>query len=101
MSSVIFVKARPNSKFNQIRVLDLDTTANLFNFCKNLPAICLEVNIKAQNQDNQANVKLIEILSDFFKVSKKDIEIISGNTGKLKQIQINCDQSFLLFKLNK
>ncbi len=48
----------------------------------------LKIRISAPPVDGAANKELIKVLSKFFGVSKSDIEIVSGETSKLKQIRI-------------
>lgn len=38
--------------------------------------------------DGKANERLVEILSDFFLIPKKNIHLISGETSKLKTVQL-------------
>lgn len=48
----------------------------------------LKIKIKSPPVDGAANAELIELLSKTFSVSKSEIEIIAGQTSKLKQIKI-------------
>lgn len=48
----------------------------------------LRVRIAAPPVDGAANEELIRTLSRAFKVPKRDIEILSGHTSKLKQVRI-------------
>ncbi len=49
----------------------------------------LKIRIAAPPVDGAANAELIKILAKEFKVSKSKIEIISGQTSKLKQIKMS------------
>lgn len=46
------------------------------------------IELKSQPIDNQANKELIEILSDYFKIPKKNIKIIAGENYRKKIIEI-------------
>ena len=48
----------------------------------------LKIKLKSPPVDNAANEELISFLSDKLKVSKRNIEIVSGHTGKRKNILI-------------
>jgi uncharacterized protein len=48
----------------------------------------LKVRIASPPVDGAANAELIKILAKTFGVSKSEVEIISGQTSKLKQIKI-------------
>ena len=48
----------------------------------------LRVRIAAPPVDGAANEELIRTLARTFKVPKRDIEILSGHTSKLKQVRI-------------
>lgn len=49
----------------------------------------LKVRIAAPPVDGAANAELIKILAGTFGVSKNQIEILSGQTSKTKQVKIN------------
>ncbi|HEC88976.1 MAG TPA: YggU family protein [Thermoplasmatales archaeon] len=49
---------------------------------------CIEVKVKSPPSGNKANNEVIEILSIFFGISNRDVEIISGSHGRLKQVLI-------------
>jgi uncharacterized protein len=48
----------------------------------------LKVRIASPPVDGAANVELIKVLAKTFGVSKSEVEIISGQTSKSKQIKI-------------
>jgi uncharacterized protein len=48
----------------------------------------LKVRIASPPVDGAANSELIKLLSKQFGVSKSEVEIVSGQTSKLKQIRI-------------
>ena len=44
--------------------------------------------LKAKPIDGEANKNLIQILSDYFKIAKKDIIILKGGNWRFKTIEI-------------
>lgn len=48
----------------------------------------LKIRLSALPVDGAANVELVKLLSKKFGVSKREVEIISGETAKTKQIKI-------------
>lgn len=48
----------------------------------------LKVRVAAPPVDGAANAELIKLLSKTFEVSKSNVEIISGETSKTKQVKI-------------
>lgn len=49
----------------------------------------LKVRIAAPPVDGVANVELVKLLAKTFAVSKSQVEILSGETSKTKQIKIS------------
>ncbi|MDH4128466.1 MAG: DUF167 domain-containing protein [Spirochaetota bacterium] len=70
---ILKVKIVPNSSKNQLSLL----------------AEHLKINIIAPALENRANQELIKYLAKTFKLKKKDIQIISGEKVKFKQLFIN------------
>jgi len=61
----------------------------------------LKVRIASPPVDGAANAELIKLLAKTFKVSKSDVEILSGGASKTKQIQVkNSGKEFFLNDLN-
>jgi uncharacterized protein len=48
-----------------------------------------KVKLTAPPIDGEANKALIEILADYFGVSKSSVEIIGGKTARTKIVEIN------------
>lgn len=48
----------------------------------------LKIRLSAPPVDGAANIELIKLLSKKFGVSKREVEILSGETAKTKQIRI-------------
>ncbi len=70
----INVHVKPNSK------IPLITKTGTFSF---------DVKVDVPATENKANVRLIQILSDYFGVSKSSIRIIHGLRGKNKVVLIS------------
>ena len=49
---------------------------------------CLKIKVTAPPVDNQANTKLCELLAKLAGVGKKQVAVISGHKGRVKQIKI-------------
>jgi len=49
----------------------------------------LRVRIAAPPVDGAANEELIRLLAKTFAVSKRDVSVLSGRTGKIKQVRID------------
>jgi uncharacterized protein len=48
----------------------------------------LKIKLNSPPVDGEANKELIALLAKIFQVSKSDVEIIGGQTSKLKQVKI-------------
>jgi len=51
----------------------------------------LKVKIHAPPEKGKANQEVINLLSEYFKVSKSKIKILKGQTSKNKQIEVEFD----------
>ena len=49
---------------------------------------CLKIKVTAPPVDNQANIKLCELLAERVRVAKKQVEVIGGHKGRVKQVRI-------------
>ena len=49
---------------------------------------CLKMRITAPPVDNQANIKLCELLAKRVGVGKKQVAVIGGHKGRVKQVRI-------------
>ncbi len=45
--------------------------------------------LKASPQKNKANLELIDLIANYFQISKSRVKIITGKTAKTKLIEIN------------
>lgn len=70
---LIQIKVVPNSSKNQLSLLDT----------------ILKINITAPAVENKANKELVQFLAKLLNVSKSDIQIVSGEKGKQKQIYLS------------
>jgi uncharacterized protein (TIGR00251 family) len=48
----------------------------------------LKVQLNAPPVDGEANAALIELMAKTFGIKKKDVEIVSGETGRRKRIRL-------------
>ncbi len=67
------VRAKPTGKRNRL---------------VNISASALEVELAAKPQNGEANAELIDYLSDILHVRKRDIELISGDKSRDKQLLV-------------
>lgn len=68
------VKARPQAPVNRFRgPLGVDT---------------FKVDIAATPEGGQANAELVRFLADEFEVNRAQVEILSGETSKIKTVRI-------------
>ena len=50
---------------------------------------CLKIKVTAPPVDNQANTKLCELLAKLVGVGKKQVAVISGHRGRVKQVRVS------------
>jgi uncharacterized protein len=48
----------------------------------------MKVRIAAPPVDGEANTELIKLLSRYFNVAKRDIELVSGMTSRMKKVRV-------------
>jgi uncharacterized protein len=70
---LISVKVTTNAKKNEVRQVKFGTYA---------------VRLKAKPINDQANELLVEILAEYFKVSRKEIKIVSGRRTTHKRVAV-------------
>ena len=80
---LLFAKVTPNSSKNK--------TGEVFIDKKNQEH--LKINICAVPEDDKANEELIKFLSKTFKIPKSKIEILRGNTSRIKVLKIYSETS--------
>jgi len=69
----ITVKAKPRARKNEVL---------------KLPDGTFQVSVSSPPVDDKANEKIIELLAEYFHTPKRGITIVSGNTSKIKIIEI-------------
>ncbi len=69
----LYIKAQPNSSKTEFREILED---------------CVKLKINAQAIEGEANRELIKFLAKLFKVSKSEVEIISGEISKRKKVKL-------------
>jgi len=70
----IFVKVKPNASINEVVLIDNNH---------------LEVSLTAPAEKGKANIALIKLLSQYFKVAPSAISIIKGAKNRQKVLAIN------------
>lgn len=55
-----------------------------FNIWRN----CIEIKVKSLAKENKANEEVIEKISNYFNILKKDVYIVSGEKGREKIVSI-------------
>ncbi|UOQ74313.1 DUF167 domain-containing protein [Hymenobacter cellulosilyticus] len=73
MPVILHLKAKPNSRQNQLVVGDDGS---------------LTVRLKAPAQDGKANACLLAYLAEVFGVSKSGVELLSGHTAPFKKVRL-------------
>jgi len=70
---VLSITAKPNAKKSEIVGIFNDT---------------LKIALKAPATEGKANHELIKFLSSYFKIPKTEIQLLTGQTGRIKRVQI-------------
>ena len=73
----IFVKVKPKAKENKIEKID---------------NLSYKVSVAEEPKSGKANLAIIRLLSDYFKVPSKDIRLISGFSSRNKIFEIKEDE---------
>ena len=82
---ILFIRLTPNSSKDEI----LGYTDEY-----------IKIKISAPPNENKANKKLIEFISEYFDVSKSNIELVSGDKSRLKKVLIkNIKEEFVKQKI--
>ena len=76
--TVLNVQLTPNSSKNQF-----------LGYCEDF----IKIKVSAPPNENKANKKLIEFLSDIFDVGKSNISFVSGEKSRIKKILIKNNRS--------
>lgn len=67
-----------------VKVIAKSSKSEVEGFVENV----LKVKVRAPKDKGKANLELIGLLADYYKIPKSNIEIISGKTSPLKKIRI-------------
>lgn len=59
----------------------------------------LKLRIKAPPVDGQANKEVIAFLAQFFKLSKSQVELLKGQSGRIKKLKLHLSKTEALDKL--
>ncbi len=76
---LLYVKATPNSSRTKIGGKFLDEKNQEY----------LKVNVAAVADDGKANDELIKFLAKFFEIPKSKIEILRGETSRIKVLKLH------------
>lgn len=76
---LLYVKVTPNSSKTKISGKFIDEKNQEY----------LKVNLAAVPEDGKANDELIKFLCKFLKISKSKIEILRGETSRIKVVKIS------------
>lgn len=75
--TLLHIKVTPNSSHQKISGKFIDEKNQEW----------LKVNLRAVPEDGKANEELIKFLSKTFKISKSEIEILRGETSRMKVVR--------------
>jgi uncharacterized protein (TIGR00251 family) len=70
---IIRVRVKPKSKVEYV---------------KEISSSFYEVAVREQPEKGKANKRVVEVLSEFFKIPKERVKLISGETSRLKTFDI-------------
>jgi uncharacterized protein len=82
-SMLLYIKAKPNSRFNKVEKAGEDW----------------QIRLKAPAIDGKANEHLIEYLSEILKIPKSKITLKKGHTSRIKCLEIDLDEKEVLNRL--
>ena len=75
----IAVKVTPNSMQDLVKEGGVNAYGNRV----------LKIKTTASPEDGKANVAVIKIVSEYFKVKRGDVKILSGETARLKILEVD------------
>ncbi|MES2961005.1 MAG: DUF167 domain-containing protein [Pseudomonadota bacterium] len=84
---LLYVKVTPNSAKNKIGEKVIDEKGQEY----------LKINVTAVPEDGKANEEVIKFLAKILKIPKSKIEILRGETARIKVVKIcaEIDENFL------
>jgi len=80
---IIYLKVKPNQRFDRLEKIGNEW----------------QIRLKAPAIDGKANEHLIEFLSGILAISKSKISLKKGKTSRLKCLEIDQDEQYILEKL--
>jgi uncharacterized protein (TIGR00251 family) len=80
---VIYLKVKPNQRYDRVERIGNEW----------------QIRLKAPAIDGKANEHLIAFLSGILAISKSKISVKKGKTSRLKCLEINQDEKYILEKL--
>ncbi|WP_164503798.1 DUF167 domain-containing protein [Rickettsiales endosymbiont of Stachyamoeba lipophora] len=86
---LLLVKASPNAAKNNFGKM-LEIASGKW---------AVKIMVTAKPKDNEANEAIIKFLSEFLKIAKSKIAIITGNTSKIKTVKINENSPEVVIRL--
>lgn len=84
--TILQIKVIPSSSANKIAGKFIDEKNREY----------YKINIKAPPEDGKANQELIKFLAKEFKIKKSQITIVSGETARMKLVEIEKDDAKLV-----
>jgi uncharacterized protein (TIGR00251 family) len=82
---LLYIKVKPNHRFNKIERSENDWL----------------IKLKAPATEGKANKNLIEFLSEVLQLPKSKIVLLKGETSRIKCLEINAEETFVLAALAK
>jgi uncharacterized protein (TIGR00251 family) len=80
---VLFIRIKPNQRFDKVEKKENEW----------------HIRLKAPAMDGKANEHLITFLSEVLELPKSCIAIKKGHTSRMKYLDINAEEEFVLLKL--
>lgn len=88
-NSLNCIKKTENGVILAIRLTPNSSKDEIAGYCDEY----VKIKISAPPNENKANKKLVSFLSDCFKLSKSNVELISGDKSRLKRVLLkNIDE---------
>lgn len=89
MPFTLTIKLTPKASKNAVSGWHTDTDGKLM----------LKASVTTVPEDGKANEALIKLLSKTLKLAKSSITIVSGDTNRIKTLEFNAKEEYVLSKL--